>query len=332
MKSPPVATSRRDCLTTLATAMLFGSAWAQQAWPTRVITLIVPWPSGNPTDALSRRLAPLLSKALGQPVIVENIAGAAGTLGVGRVATQPADGHTILMSTPSELIMSPSQVPAARYVPGDFRMVGLFGRVPYVLVSRPNLPQTSLAEVMALRTKTGLAPLSIGNIGPGSLIHLIAKQFEKVSGLSVNHIAYRGVPPMMQDLYGSQIDLAFVPLSGATMDGIAQGRLRSLGITASVPYALYPSLQPMASGHAAFAGFDFDVWAGMHLPKSVPAEVLRRLNQVFYEATQDTEFREWARLNGTSFEPPMGLAELERLYSRDINRYQEMAKAVPLTN
>lgn len=116
----------------------------------------VPWLAGKPTDAISRKLQPLLSKALGQTVVIENIAGAGGTLGVGRVFSLPADGHTLLMSTPTELILSPLTIPSVRYAPVDFRMVGLFGRMPYLLIARPDLPQANLSDVVAQKDKSAL--------------------------------------------------------------------------------------------------------------------------------------------------------------------------------
>lgn len=304
---------------------------AAQSWPTRPVTLMVPWPAGNPTDGLTRRLQPLFAKALGQTVVVDNVAGAGGTLGAAKVLAQPADGHTILMGTPTELILSPLTIPAVRYTAADFRMVGLFGRVPYMLVTRPDLPQTTLAEVVAMRELSGAKPLSVGNIGPGSLIHIIGTQFAKVSRLTVTHVPYKGVPPMVQDLLGSQLDLAFVPANGSTLNFVEQGKLRTMGITAGAPFSLFPQLKPMAAGHKVFEGFDFDVWGGMHVPRAVPADVQQRLNQLFNEACRDPDFREWARSTGTDLAPPMSLAELAAIYQADTARYTTLSKATPVT-
>ena len=326
---------RRHLLTTIAgfAAMAAGlKPAAAQSWPTRPVTLLVPWPAGNPTDGLTRKLQPLFAKALGQTVVVDNVAGAGGTLGVAKVLAQPADGHTILMGTPTELILSPLTIPGARYTAADFRMVGLFGRVPYMLVTRPDLPQGGLADLLATRGTSGSKPLSVGNIGPGSLIHIIGTQFAKVSGLTVTHVPYKGVPPMVQDLLGSQLDLAFVPVNGSTINFIDQGKLRTMGLTASAPFALFPQLKTMASGHKVFEGFDFDVWGGVHLPRAVPAEVQQRLHQVFYDACRDADFREWARSTGTDLAPPMSLAELEAMYQRDTARYTALSRATPIAS
>lgn len=208
-------------------------------------------------------------------------------------------------------------------------MVGLFGRVPYILVARPDLPQASLAEVVALKDKPGAKPLSVGNIGPGSLIHLIGVQFAKASALPVVHVPYRSVPPMVQDLLGAQLDVAFVPVNGSTMGFIEQGKLRSLGITAAAPVPLYPVLKPMAAASPLFEGYNYDVWGGMHVPRATPKAVQQRLNQVFYEVCRDPEFREWARSTGTDLVAPMTLTELDTMYQHDIARYQALSKATP---
>lgn len=322
--------SRRRLLAALAMAPLTSRTWAD-TWPSRPLTLVVPWPAGNPTDAISRRLQPMLSKSLGQPVVVENIAGAGGTLGAGKVIGQAADGHALLMGTPSELILSPLQIPSTRYAPSDFRMVGLLGRVPYVLLSRTGLPQATLEDVVALREKSNAAALSVGNVGPGSLIHIVGEQFAKVVGLNATHVPYKGVPPMVQDLLANQLDLAFVPVNGSTMAMVEQGKLRALGITAASPYPLYPDLKPMVAGAQGLEGLEFDVWGGMFVPKGVAPETQARLSQVFYDATRDAGFREWMRSTGSDVTPPMSLAQLDAFYQAEIVRYQRLARLIPVT-
>lgn len=312
-----------------ALPLLAGSPVRAQSWPNRTMTLVVPWPAGNPTDAFARKLQPLLSKAVGQTVMVENVAGAGGTLGVGRVFSQPADGHTILVSTPTELILSPLSMSSVRYAATDFCVIGLFGRVPFILVARPDLPYADIAEVIARRDKLASQPLIVGNIGPGSLIHLVGMQFAQVAAVAAQHIPYRGVPPMLQDLMGSQLDLAFVPVNGSTMGLIEQGKLRSLGITAANPYPLYPGLKPMAMVSRVFEGFNHDVWGGMHVPRVTPESVQQRLNKVFYEIGRDPGFHEWARSTGTDLASPMRLTELDAIYQQEVVRYQAMARSMP---
>lgn len=324
---------RRTCLATLATlASTLAAApsllRAQASYPNRPLTLVVPWPAGAPSDAIARRLQPAFQQALGQPVIVENIGGAGGSLGVARVMQQPADGHTILVGTPTELVLSPLTMPAVRYKAEDFVLLSNFGRVAYVLCCRANLPQATLADVLALRGKGG-TPLSIGNIGPSSLIQLMSLDFEKTSGLTLTHVPYRGVPPMIQDVMGGQLDLAFLPLAGSTAATLEQGKLRALGISTARPSLMFPQLPTLAAGHRSFERFDYDVWGGLLVRRETPADVQQRLHQVWADIAREPGFLAWSRSTGSDPLPLPSLAETQALYPREVARYAALLRAFP---
>ncbi|RVU43717.1 tripartite tricarboxylate transporter substrate binding protein [Rubrivivax rivuli] len=327
-------THRRWLLHTLAAgaaALAFPAArvaQAQPAFPTRPLTLMVPWPAGAPSDAIARKLQPGLQQALGQPVVVDNLGGAGGTLGVAKAMAQAADGHTLLVGTPTELVLSPLTIPAVRYKAEDFTLLAHFGRVPYVLCCRSTLPQKTLAEVLATKGQGG-RPLSIGNIGPGSLIHLMSLQFEKTAGLTLTHVPYRGVPPMVQDVMGGQLDLAFVPLAGGTAAQLEQGKLRALGLSTVRPSVLLPQLPPLAAGHRSFEGFDFDVWGGVFARRETPPAVLQRLHQVLAATLSEPEFLTWARSTGSNPVPVLPLAEAQAFYPREAARYMALLRAFP---
>lgn len=322
--------NRRHTLAALgaAAASLTGAARAQSPFPSKPITLMVPWPAGAPSDAMARKLQPHLQKAFGQPVIVDNLGGAGGTLGVAKAMQQPADGHTVLVGTPTELVLSPLTMPATRYKAEDFSLIGSFGRVPYVLCARAGLPQTTLADIVALAGKGG-TPLTVGNIGPGSLMQLMALDFEKVSGVAVTHVPYRGLPPMLQDALAGQLDLVFLPLAGTTVATIAQGKIRPLGVTTPQVSRLFPQFPTLAAGHAKFARFDYDVWGGLLVRSETPPAVQERLHQWWTEAAADAEFLAWAHSTGSDPQPVMPLAEARAFYTRDVARYTTLLKAFP---
>jgi tripartite-type tricarboxylate transporter receptor subunit TctC len=127
---------------------------------------------------------------------------------------------------------------------------------------------------------------------------------------------------------GSQIDIGFLPVNGATSDLIAQGRLQAFGVTAAEPYALLPHLPPLATPGSPLSGFNFDVWGGMHIPRAVPYDIAERWNTLFYEITAEPEFRAWARGTGSLLLPRMSLAELQSFYERETQQYQALAKSV----
>ncbi|URI07265.1 tripartite tricarboxylate transporter substrate binding protein [Aquincola tertiaricarbonis] len=323
--------ARRHALKTLAA----GSAWlaapalrAQPGFPSRSLTLMVPWPAGAPSDAFARRLQPALQQALGQTVLVDNLGGAGGTLGVARAMAQPADGHTLLVGTPTELVLSPLTMPAVRYKAEDFTLLAHFGRVPYVLCSRTSHSARTLAEWLAPRP-AGSVPPTIGNIGPGSLIHLMSLQFEKTAGLPLTHVPYRGVPPMAQDLMGGQLDLAFLPLAGQTVAQLEQGRIRALGVSTPRPAALYPQLPTLAAGDPRFEHFDFDVWGGVFVRRETPAPVMQRLHQVLAAVLSEPGFVEWSRSTGSNPLPVWPLAEAQAFYPREVARYTALLRAFP---
>jgi len=327
--------TRRSSLRMLALPALAGlgvPAVHGQGFPNRLLTVVVAWPPGNPLDAMARRLQPLIAKDLAQPVVIDNVSGAGGTIGVGRAMGQPADGHTIVMGSPTEMILSPVTMPAARYRPGDFRMVAFFGRAPFVLVARPNLPQRTLSEIVALKGKASVTPLSFGNIGAGSQIHLAALQFAKASGVPVLHVPYKGVAPMLQDVMGGQIDLAFVPVNGSLMTFLNEGKLQSYGLASAEPYRLFPGLHTMASGSPDFADFRFDTWGAMFVRSNTVADASARLNRAINSAAQDAGFREWANATGSEVARPMSLSELDDLYRAEVEKFQKLAKSIPATS
>jgi tripartite-type tricarboxylate transporter receptor subunit TctC len=327
-------TTRRQCMTALGATLIGlgattgGAARAQASFPSRPITLMVPWPAGAPSDSMARKLQPHLQKSLGQTVVVDNLGGAGGTLGVTKAMQQPADGHTILVGTPTELVLSPMTIPAARYKPEDFSLIGNFGRVPYVLCCRAGLAQTTVADVIAQAAKGG-TPLTVGNIGAGSMMHLMALDFEKTTGLKVTHVPYRGLPPMLQDALSGQLDLVFLPLAGSMVATIEQGRIRPLGVTTPRPSRLFPQFPTLASGHVSFERFDYDVWGGLLVRSETPLAVQERLHQWWTEVTADSEFLAWSRSTGSDPQPVMSLAEARSFYSRDVARYTALLKAFP---
>lgn len=324
MQSGP---NRRLALKGLVAMTAAPAAFAQQ-WPSRMVTIVVAWPPGNPVDVAARKVQPAISKALGQTLLVENLPGAGGVLGVNRAAAPPQDGHTLLVASPTELILSPVTMSGARYTPADFVPVGIFGRAPYVLVGKYSLGHTSLESLLDAAKSSGSPPLSIGNAGQGSLIHLVALDLAKRSGLKVTHVPYKGLAPMVQDVMAGVLDLAFVPVVGNTTSLIEQGKMRSYGITSAAPFALAPELVPISRAHASLKGFEYDAWSGVFVPKSTARTSQQRMNQVFYEAVASDDYREWALANRAPVDPPMSLDELSRFYRREILAYEGLAKVL----
>ena len=186
------------------------------------VSIVVPQPAGNPTDGVARKLQPLLQKELGQTVIVENVPGAGGSIGVQKALSDASRSTPLLIVSQTETILTPMTIKSARYKPEDFQAVAVVARLPYILTARPTLSATTPVELAELAKKEP-APLSFGNIGPGSMIHLLGEQWDRKNGVKLNQISYKGVPPVTQDIMGNQIDLNFLPLGGATLSMIQSG-------------------------------------------------------------------------------------------------------------
>lgn len=277
--------TRRQLLAgaTAAGAVLAGpGAAGAQGFPTRQIRFVCPYPAGGTTDFLTRILAEKLGELVGQRVLVENRAGAAGVIGMKEVAGSQPDGHTIVM-TDTSIAITPTLNPGAGLDPRAFAPVILAAAFPSVLVVHPSVPARTLPELIALaRANPGKLNFGSGGIGTGP--HLHGEMFKAKAGLSIEHIAYRGNAPALQDLVAGQIQVLFT--GGPTASShIAAGTLRLIATTGSerlpafkdTPTALEQGLQ----------GFVAEQWFGVLAPAATPPQVVERLNQLLRAALAD---------------------------------------------
>ncbi len=327
--SSTILISRRAVL--LGAAAGCATAWGQ-AFPSHAVSISVMYPAGSAPDVTARLFQPLLTKDLGQPVIVENVSGAGGTIGVQKVLAGAADGHNLLIASPTELILSPISIPSVKYRAEDLRLFGVVGSVSFALMARADLPANNIQELIALSKKPGTKELSYGSVGPGSVLHLMGAQLARLTGMQMLHVPYKGTPPLSQDMLGGQIDMAFLPLAGGFMGLIGQGKLKVLGVATLVPLAAYPKLPTLASQDKALAGFEFDAWAGLLLSRKAPDSVVTRLNKSFNDALRDPELRRGLESTGITLASPMTTSELDSFFAEQIGRYRALAAAIPVSN
>ncbi len=195
-----------------------------------------------------------------------------------------------------------------------------------VIVVRKDAPVKTLDELVAWAKSRTLA---VGNVGHGSLYHLAAVKFSQQAGVTFNHAPYKGAAQLLTDLAGGHIDMAVVPFSGPVLGMIKEGRFVAVGIAAPQPHTLLPDV-PTVSSHPTFAGFNFDIWAGVQVPRSTPDAVVERINRDVYDSMAEPEFRTRAEANGSRVAPRRSVEELDRLYTAEIGRYQALAKAIGL--
>ncbi len=287
---------RRFLAVLLGGPALFGAAAARaEGFPARPVQIVVPFPPGGATDVVARLLAPPLSQALGQPVVVENRVGGGGTVGTAQVARAAPDGHTMLLGTIATHGIIPglyAQVPYDALA--DFVPVTQRASQTYVLVVHPSVPARSVAELVAL-AKREPGRLNYASAGNGTAGHLFAELFRDMAGVDIVHVPYRGAGPAMSDLLGGQVALTFDVLL-TTADHIREGRLRALAVTGATRSAAMPEVPTLAE--SGFPGYDAVGWNGLFLPARTPRAVVDRLAREVRSALQRPEVQQQVERQG----------------------------------
>ena len=283
--------ARRLCLT-MALAFTAATVAAQAAYPTRPIRLVVPFPPGGSPDVLARTLGQKLSESTGVPVVVENVAGAGGTLGAERVAKAAPDGYTLLMGHIGTLAFAPAIYPQLPYDPvKSFTPIAAVARVPNVLAINPGLPARNLAEwIDYLKRRPGA--VNYGSGGNGSAAHLAVEYFKLVTQTFIVHVPYRGTAPSVTDAAGGQVQMVFTG-APAVAPMAKAGKLRALAVTGSRRLESLPDVPTFAeTGVKGLERFEADQWYGVVAPAGVPRDIVVRLNQLVQASVNSPEVRE----------------------------------------
>lgn len=305
---------RRSLLALTATLPLPALAQPVRPWPDLQLRLVVPFPPGGAIDAMARILAGPMGEALGQPVVLENRAGAGGTTGTG-AAAQATDEHTLLMVSIAHAV-NPSLYPRLPYAEADFVPVGPVAVVPNILVVPAARPWRSVAELVAeARRRPGA--LTYASAGSGTSIHLAGALFADLAGLGLEHVPYRGSAPAVTDLVAGRVDMMFDSVTSAGPH-VAAGRLAALAVTTSRRIAAMPDLPTMAE--AGIAGFAVDPWFAMLAPRALPAAARAPLSALLSRVIADAAVAE--RLARIGAEPMTGdAASLAALLAEQTARW-----------
>ena len=319
-------------LVRLCSALLVGMAMAAsataQTYPSKPVSMIVAFPPGGGSDVLGRAVGKGMAEVLGQPVIVENVVGVGGALGVLKAANAQADGYTILAGSPLELIYTPLGLAAAKNKPDDMRLAALVGHTPIAIAVRKDLPVNTLEEFAAWARKTE-KPLSFGSTGIGSLYHLMAEKALQNAGARGLHAPYSGLAPYLKDLMGGVIDFAVVPLVGPVLGAIEGGQIKALALAANQPLARLPKL-PLASATKGFEDYQFSIWIGIQASAKTPDSQMAALHKAAYSALGNPEIRKVIETAGSTVAEPMTLAQLDTFYKKEAVRGAAIAKSIKL--
>jgi tripartite-type tricarboxylate transporter receptor subunit TctC len=315
-------------------ALMLGMAAAPahaQGFPSKPVTLMVPYPAGGLSDVIARTVNTPLSKYMGQPVIVENLGGASGGIAAQKVLNSPADGYVVFQGSPNELILAPLANAAIKYKSEDFRLVQMIATNPMMMFARKDLPVNNADELVAYARKVAAEgkPLTYASVGPGSMYHLLGEHMSKLTGIPMTHIPYKGAAPAFQDMMGSQVDVFITPYGKGQVQLVTEGKLKAVAALSEQRQDLFKNV-PTFNESKALKGFVFDTWTGYFVHKDTPEPVVQALSKFLGEALNDAAVRTPLEAQAMVMPRPQPLAAMSKVYADNTARYRAIAKAINL--
>lgn len=319
-----------NCLRMLGVASLIAaSAAAQaQAWPERPVRLVVPFPAGGATDLVARVIAQRVSKDIGQQVIVDNKAGAGGTIGSAEAAKATADAYTLLLTTSSTHAISPHLMPRLPYDPiKDFTPIAHLADAASVLLVTLSLPVKTVPELIAYAKKHP-GQLNYASSGNGTIVHLTTEAFKAQAGIFMTHVPYKGTALAIPDVIAGSVPVLIDSIPSG-MPHVKSGRLRALAVTGDKRSALAPELPTVAE--AGLPGFSSVTWFGLYAPRGMKADLVGRVHEAFAKAAHSPEVVESLAKLGVEPAPPGTPAQFAEMVSADSQRWARIIRERKIT-
>jgi len=296
----------------VAIALVLLAPWASshaQSYPSKPVQLVIPFPPGGATDIVGRLVGKKLGERLGQPVVIENRAGAGTVIGAAYVAKAPADGYTLLISSGSTFTANPAIHPKLPYDPvGSFEPVGMVARVPLILLAHPEVPANDLKQLIAAVQRTP-DKYVFGSFGNGTTAHFTGELLWNAAGIKLQHVAYKGSAPAMNDLLAGQIPFT-IDTVAAALPHLKAMKIKAIAVTSAHRATQLPQVPTVAE--SGFAGFAADSWLAIAAPKGLPADAKARLQQALADTMKDAEVRDKLVASGLepSYQPAAAVAAL----------------------
>jgi tripartite-type tricarboxylate transporter receptor subunit TctC len=324
MNTPPIQPGRRHTLClglASAAALAVPSVALGQGFPNKPVRIVVGFPPGGVADVFARSIQPSLQEHLGQPVVIENRAGANGNLAADFVAKSPGDGYTLVLSSTGIETVNPLMLPRSFDPQKDLQAVALLGDIQLFLVTKQQLPPNSLQEFLAY-AKANVGKLSYGSAGSGSTPHLAGELFKQATGIFATHIPYRGAAPALQDLLAGQIDYYFDP--GIAFPHVRAGRLKMHAVASRKRSKLFPNVPTLLE--SGIRGVEADTLFGLWAPASTPQDVVARLNREVNKSLALPAVRErFAGVGGDA--DPVSVAEFRQKIQAEAATFGAIIKA-----
>jgi tripartite-type tricarboxylate transporter receptor subunit TctC len=290
---------RRAVLAAFIALMISGGSALADNYPSHPITIVVPFSAGGPSDAMARILAERMKTTLGEAILVENVTGAGGSIGVGRAVRSPPDGYTISFGHLGTHVANGAIYKLGYDLVTDLEPVALLPSNPMIIVSKNAVPAKSLRELLAW-LKARPAPATAGTAGAGSGSHIAGLYFENVTGIQLQYVPYRGTAPAMNDLVAGQIDL-IVDQTSNSIGQVRAGNIRAYAVTADKRVGSAPDVP--TTDEAGLPGFHMTLWSGLWVPKDTPNGIVAKLNAAAVDALNDPAVRKQLENLGLQMPP-----------------------------
>ena len=316
---------RKTVLAALMALLAFGGDARADNFPSHPITLVVPFSAGGPTDAMARILAEHMRTTLGQNLVIENVTGAAGSLGVGRVVRAPPDGYTVSIGHLGTHVANGAIYKLGYDLVTDLEPVVLLPSNPMIIVSNNAVPAKSLKDLLAW-LKSRPTPPTAGTAGAGSASHIAGLYFEKITGIKLQYVPYRGTAPALTDLVAGQIDIIFDQLSNSIAQ-VRAGTIRAYAVTDDKRVESAADIP--TTDEAGLPGFHMTLWSGLWVPKGTPKDIVSKLNAAAVDALNDPAVRKKFEDLGLQMPPAEKLSPeaLGAWQKAEIGKWWPMIKA-----
>jgi len=311
--------------------LLSATVFAQNAFPAKPVTLMVPYPAGGLSDVIARTVNNTLAKQLGQPVIVENLGGASGSIAATKVLNQPSDGHVVFQGSPNELILAPLALSAVKFKSEDFRLVSMIATAQIGFLTRGNLPVNNIDEFVEYARKQAQQgrPITYASVGPGSFYHLLGEHLSKVTGIPMVHVPYKGGAPAEQDLISGQVDIFMSPLGTKHVELYKAGRIKVLALLNPTRIDTAKDF-PAISESKALKDFTFNIWTGYFVKRDTPEAVVATLHKAIAGTLTDPTVRANLEAASLTAPPSLSIADAAKAYTDGIAQFRAIAKSINL--
>ena len=315
----------------LSLAMAASAPALAQNFPSKPVTLMVPYPAGGLSDLIARKVNVALAAELKQAVIIENLGGAGGAIAAQKVLSAPADGYYLFQGSPNELILAPLAMKAVKHKPEDFRLIQRMALAPMAIVASSKFPANNAQEMVAEIVKRAKAgkPVNYASVGTGSFYHLLGEEMAKKLGAEMLHVPYKGGGPILQDLLGGQIDLFITPYGAPHVAMAKEGKTKFLAALSPQPQRLIPEV-PSVDQAKELKGFHYTIGSGYYVKKGTPEPIVEALHRALTKVMFDADFRNTMTTMGQEVGEALRLDQTDQVYADEVKLYQGIAKSIKL--